>query len=96
MSLPIMQQQMIYCLPTKTHDAPVIKIKTPTPQIITRKNPIPGDGPNKERDMLGCRNLPNTFPRKNIGRTMQLMIKRADIKTHILRQLPTHTITIIR
>jgi len=79
------------------HDAPINKIKTPTPQIITRDNPIPGDCPNKERGMLGCLNLPNTFPRKNNGRsTMQLMIKRADIKIHILRQLPTHTITIIR
>jgi len=87
---------MIQCLPTATtHNAPVNEIKAPNPQVISRENFIPCGCPNKERDTPGCLNLLNTFPWKNNGgRTMQLMIKQTDIKIPVLRQLPSHTITI--
>ena len=68
MSLLTVKQQMIYCLPTTaTHNAPVNIIKTPIPQIITRKNLIPSCSPHKERNTPRCLDLPNAFPRKANG-----------------------------
>ena len=87
---------MIHCLPiTTAHDTSVNKNHPSTPQIVTCKDPIPYSSPHKEGNMPRSLNLPNTFPREDNGLGVsQLIVKRADIKSPILCQLPSHTITI--
>ena len=85
---------MIHGLPiTTAHDTPINKSHPSTPQIITCKDPIPYSSPHKEGNMLRSLNLPNTFPRKNNGQgASQLIVKRTDIKSPILCQLPASPI----
>ena len=97
-SLTTVKKQMIHRLPiTPAHDAAINKVQPSTPQIITCKDPIPYSSPHKEGNTPRNLNLLDAFSRKNNGQwTSQLIVKRSDIKSPILCQLPSHTITIHR
>ena len=87
---------MIHRLPIMTtHNAPVNKIKTSTPQNVPCKNLLSSCNPSKERDTRRSLNLPNTFPRKdNRQGISELIIERANVKIPLLRQSNSHSTTI--
>ena len=75
--------------PQRWHNALVHKIKLLKSQVITRKDAIPSNIPNKTGNTPRSLSSPNTLPRKdNKGRTSQLVIKCLDVKIPIRLQLP--------
>ena len=84
-----------HLLITTAHDTPINKNHPSTPQIVTYEDPIPYSGPHKKGNTPRSLNLPNTFLRKDNGQgASQLIVKRIDIKSPILFQFPSHTVTI--